>query len=99
MSIKVKMQLVSMISAKSGQELDSFEIDRIESLVDTAINVATQNQANNFVNAKIIDSLLMFMKEGTRKIEAIKEYRSLTGLPLKEAKDAVEKYWTSQLTS
>ena len=40
-----------------------------------------------------VDNLLMLMNEGTRKIEAIKAYRILTGAGLKESKDAVEKYW------
>lgn len=40
-----------------------------------------------------VDQLMMVMNNGTQKIEAIKLYRTLTGLGLKESKDAVEKYW------
>ncbi len=44
-------------------------------------------------NCAEIDQLMMLMVEGTRKIEAIKCHRQLTGLGLNESKDAVEKYW------
>src|SRR5258708_4268011 len=40
-----------------------------------------------------VDRLMMLMNEGTQKIEAIKAYRTLTGLRLYEAKNTVEKYW------
>jgi len=44
-----------------------------------------------------VDALMMLMVEGTRKIDAIKVHRQLTGWGLKESKDAVEKYWVSKL--
>lgn len=47
-------------------------------------------------NSADVDQLMMLMVEGTRKIEAIKIYRQLTGFELKESKDAVEKYWVAR---
>lgn len=43
-----------------------------------------------------INNLMRLMNGGCYKIEAIKSYRTLTGLGLKEAKDAIEKYWVSK---
>lgn len=43
-------------------------------------------------------TLMKHMAEGTNKIEAIKEYRAITGLGLKESKDAVERYWNYKWT-
>jgi ribosomal protein L7/L12 len=42
-----------------------------------------------------LDRLLFLMAQGHQKIEAIKQYRTLTGQGLKEAKDAVERHWDS----
>jgi len=39
---------------------------------------------------------MALMAEGTRKIEAIKCHRKITGYGLKESKDTVEKYWVSK---
>jgi hypothetical protein len=35
----------------------------------------------------------MFMAGGTNKIDAIREHRAITGMGLKESKEAVERYW------
>lgn len=43
-----------------------------------------------------VNRLMELMAAGTQKVEAIKSYRILTGLGLKESKDAVEKYWKAQ---
>ena len=45
------------------------------------------------MNATDLHVLMALMQEGTRKIEAIKQHRMMTGYGLKESKDAVEKYW------
>ena len=47
-------------------------------------------------NFEELNVLMMLMAEGTRKIDAIKQHRQLTGAGLKESKDAVEKYWVSK---
>lgn len=40
-----------------------------------------------------VDNLMKLMVNKELKIEAIKAYRTLTNAGLKEAKDAVERYW------
>jgi hypothetical protein len=41
-----------------------------------------------------IDQLMALMVNGISKIEAIKQYRKITGSSLKDSKDAVEKHWS-----
>jgi len=45
-----------------------------------------------------VEQLMALMASGTEKIEAIKCYRSITGMGLKESKDAVERYWPANNT-
>lgn len=50
-------------------------------------------------NPAEVDELLYLMVDSTRKIEAIKAYRTLTGASLKDAKESVERYWIDKTTS
>ena len=68
--------------------LHSSEIEDIDNLIDIEAEVTVVRPCNDD-----IDRLMMLMVEGTRKIEAIKIHRTLTGYGLKESKDAVERYW------
>lgn len=69
------------------ETLDGHQIEHIERLT----TVAPESVAK--CDAQALDQLMALMAEGTRKIEAIKLHRQLTGLGLKESKDVVEKYW------
>lgn len=46
-----------------------------------------------------VNELMRLMAEGLQKISAIKAYRALTGLGLKESKDAVERYWNKSASN
>lgn len=72
----------------NGMNDGEWEISRLDDL--TEINV--EPVPVPYADATIVNELLKAMKDG-RKIEAIKAYRSLTGLGLKESKDAVEAQW------
>ena len=67
-------------------DIDLFELDQI---VD--FNIAEPKPG--MASTSDVDKLMMLMTEGTRQIEAVKLYRNMTGIGLKEAKDAVERYW------
>ena len=82
-------QVIAYIS--SFYYMDAENIDRLDQLID----IAVPTQPVNTANCSDVDNLMALMVEGTRRIEAVKAYRVLTGAGLKEAKDAVEKYWTS----
>jgi ribosomal protein L7/L12 len=71
--------------------LTSYDIEDIDNLIDFDAPVnAVYPTAND------VAMLMHLMHEGTRKIEAIKCHRKLTGMGLKESKDAVAKYWISK---
>lgn len=73
----------------NGMSQGEWEIERVDELCEFEVHT----QPLNVANCGDVDNLMMLMADGTRKIEAIKAYRQLTGAYLKEAKDAVEKYW------
>ncbi len=74
--------------------LSSYEIEDIDDMID--FNVPQPDPVIIRPSNDDVDKLLMLMQEGTRKIEAIKMHRTITGYGLKESKDAVEKYWVSK---
>ena len=71
----------------NGMSQGEWEIERVDELCE--FEVPTQI---NYVSCEAVDDLLKQITLG-EKIPAIKAYRVLTGAGLKEAKDAVEKYW------
>ena len=75
----------------NGMTAGEWEIEQLDRLTD--INVPEPKPG--MANVEDVDRLLMLMLQGTQKIEAIKLYRMMTGQGLKEAKDAVERYWRS----
>lgn len=64
--------------------------------IDDAINIDTPDPVASYPDAHDINYLMALMADGTKKIEAIKLHRKLTGFGLKESKDMVEKYWPVQ---
>jgi ribosomal protein L7/L12 len=89
-----KMQFARLVAhcVGNGMNAGTYEVEELDRIIDFDVPEPKVISAK----ASDIDNLLMLMAEGTRKIEAIKAYRSLTGEGLKEAKDAVERYWMSK---
>lgn len=83
--------LIGYLSRISGQTFAVDEIVEIDGIIDMPIPEAPM------MNAETLHVLMALMQEGTRKIEAIKQHRMMTGYGLKESKDAVEKYWPDQM--
>jgi hypothetical protein len=69
----------------------SYGMEEIQT-IDDMINFEVP-QPTTYVSIESVNNLLAAMKTG-KKIEAIKAYRTLSKAGLKEAKDAVEFYWT-----
>jgi ribosomal protein L7/L12 len=82
-------RLVSWISARSGAVLDAEEITQLNEIVDF------EECVRQPVNVTEVNVMLACMQKGEHKIEAIRAYRALTSMGLKESKDAVEQYWYS----
>lgn len=85
-------KLVELICycANRGMEVNKVDIVIIDSLTEIEGEFSEPNKA--IFDATAINELLRHMQEGASTIETIKAYRSLTGLGLKESKDAIEKY-------
>lgn len=64
------------------------QLDRIEAKLDQLIAPKAT------INIKDIEYMLKGIQNRS-KIEAIKGLRAISGLPLKEAKDIIEKYWVA----
>jgi len=82
-------RLISVISRITGYPLPVEDIEAIDHIVTVDM---PQPEAVYPMTSEI-NNLMLHMANGTQKIEAIKTYRTLTGLGLKESTDAVEKYW------
>ena len=88
---KIKFaQLINYLSRNGLHELARGEIIDIDEMIDIDIPQADHYCALANVD---IEHLMRLMVAGTCKIEAIKYHRKLTGMGLKESKDAVERYW------
>lgn len=89
---KIKFaRLVGYIS-NCGITLGSPDIEFIDELIDINVPDPKPGQAD----PADVNALMALMAEGTRKIEAIKVHRRLTGYGLKESKEAVEEFWVSK---
>jgi hypothetical protein len=80
-------KLIAFISYASGCDFSS-DVNYIDDLIDFDVE---PNRI--YPQVSDINLLMELMASGNRKIEAIKLYRKLTGHPLKESKEQVEKYW------
>jgi ribosomal protein L7/L12 len=87
---KIKFaKLLAYISYTSNYDFSS-DVNYIDDLIDVD---AEPNRI--YPQISDINYLMELMASGNHKIEAIKAYRKLTGLGLKESKEQVEKYWVS----
>lgn len=85
---KIKFaQLTSMLSAIAGRAFSAEDLREIDLLICNA----GVGRSDPFV----VNTLMQHVHSGASKIEAIKAYRTITGLGLKESKDAVEAHWPS----
>lgn len=89
-----KIKFANLISYLSSfNRLDVDQIERIDDLIDVEVPMPIEH---HYPKNDDVDRLMALMAEGTSKTEAIKIHRILTGLGLKESKDAVEKYWVDK---
>jgi Ribosomal protein L7/L12 C-terminal domain len=89
--------LISKVAALRQEELYHGMVLDFHDLVLGAVIDPVVPQPNTVLCSQL-DTLLAEIQNGY-KIEAIKAYRTLTNAGLKEAKDAVEKYWPNQVPS
>ena len=85
-------QLVHFIGNRLNANLTDVFIASLDEIID--IDVPEPQVA--YPKNENVERLMMFMVGGTHKIDAIREHRALTGMGLKDSKDAVERYWVSK---
>jgi len=83
---RIKFATLIGYCANRGMTVDKTDVEVLNAL--TEINVEPVPYADD----ALVNDLLKAMKNGN-KIDAIEAYRSLTGLGLKDSKDAVEAQW------
>ena len=89
-----KIKFARLVAFLSRNGFDGYQsnIEAIDDMIDIevpAVEVVRPSTDD-------VERLMFLMVEGLYKIEAIKMYRSITEMGLKESKDAVEKYWVSK---
>lgn len=85
---KIKFaQVVGFIERTQSLNFSIGEIEQLDDMIDIDVPI----QDNPRVSEEDVKELLLQMSEGD-KFHAIKVYRALTGVGLKEAKDVVDKY-------
>lgn len=90
---KIKFaSLIGFISYRYHLTITPDDIREMDAIIEVEIPEASRV----ITNLNDVNDLLKYMAGGTYKIEAIKAYRNLTGVGLKESKDAVERYWVDR---
>lgn len=84
-------RLIGIITDITARTLSEDEIDAIDHIIDIDV---TPIEVPGKADPADLDELMRAIHNG-EKIAAIKAYRTMTGYGLKEAKDAVEKYWVT----
>lgn len=82
-------RLINVLTIWGMRELELHEMINLEQLVEP---VQVPLVEKTTVSEQAVCALLDGMNK-KEKIDAIKAYRVLTNVGLKEAKDAVERYW------
>lgn len=90
-----KMTFARLVAhcVSNGMSAGEYEVTTLDDIIDINVPEPVPGRAN----VEDVDKLMMLMLQGTQKIEAIKLYRMMTGMGLKESKDAVERYWRVSL--
>lgn len=76
-------------------QLDTMDIEILDNLIDVEVPVV-ETATPVYPKNENVERLMALMAEGKYKIEAIKEHRAITGMGLKESKEAVERYWPNK---
>lgn len=86
---------IIMIAQRPRFEILSSDMQRIDDMITEGM---PQQEAAK-VSSADVDELMKLIADGGatyQKIDAIRYYRKITGVGLKESKNAVEKYWVSK---
>jgi len=90
-----KIKFARLVAYLSRNGFDGYQsnIEAIDDMIDIELPMPIEH---HYPKNDDVERLMSLMAEGTRMIEAIKIYRNITGMGLKDSKDAVERYWISK---
>lgn len=91
LSRKQFARLIGYVTFMNKGNICEADIDMIDHLCEIEEPQAVE-PVRVYYNNKDVELLLQAMHNG-RKIEAIKYHRLITGFPLKESKDVIERWW------
>lgn len=86
-------RLIVMVTRFAGRTLNSEEIEAFDHICD----IDAPEPQSIYPKNENVEALMKHMVEGTSKLDAIKEHRTITGMPLRDSKEAVERYWISKV--
>jgi ribosomal protein L7/L12 len=84
--------LISYVTKLTDRALDRFEVGNLEAFVKESNEQSAYNP-NSVVVTNV--NYLLDSLANNKKIDAIKAYRALTGSPLKDSKEIIEKVYNS----
>ena len=87
-------RLIALITSEYKYMHDDF-VKAVDDLIDIEVPEPQIVRPSN----ENVERLMALMVEGTKKIDAIREHRTITGMGLKESKDAVERYWNIKMSA
>lgn len=88
---KIKFGLLIGMIVNRGAHLLTSDIEQIDNIID--VDVPEPIEHHCYPKNENVENLIKHMALGTNKIDAIREHRAITGMGLKESKDAIERYW------
>lgn len=97
---KIKFaRMINLLSHWGMRELDQHEMQELDKLTTIVSVPVSGAQLQDIMPQRAVvaeddvNNLLRLMAAKEQKIDAIKAYRQITNAGLKEAKDAIERYW------
>jgi|Laugrespbdmm15dd_1035085.scaffolds.fasta_scaffold09789_6 ribosomal protein L7/L12 len=80
----------------SGNRLTQLTVESLDEIID--VDVPEQAPELIYPKNEQVEALMKHMAEGISKLDAIRYHRDITGMGLKDSKDAVERYWENKFT-
>jgi len=95
---KIKFaQVIGFIQRQFAISMNTNELTELDDLID--MPEPEPQLVPGKADPVELDMLLFLMAQGNQKINAIKQYRMITGMGLKDSKDAVERHWVSKVVN
>lgn len=88
-------KLIGFIERNHAVNMTENQIENIDDIIDIEVPAQIEVYPKN----ENVEALMKHMAAGISKIDAIREHRAITGIGLKDSKDAVERYWNIKMSA